>query len=397
MKATPQSRPNPCRRVLMLTPRVYPHSPVVNRNVAHLLDSGFYVDIVHVAPSAAREWRGPSHPRLRQYQVPVRHRRSHPLWYLFEYSLFFMFAAVIASANGLRHRYLAVHVDNLPDSMVFAALVPRLRGAPVLLNIADPMPELAAVRLRVRARHPVVRLARLVERLSAAWASTVTVPNETPCRRLVVERGTSERKVHVLPNLLPAPWAEPLPKPGPPVMMYLGTLLERYGVSVAIEALDQLRDRHPSLVLSVLGSGEHEALFKRRAEQLGLSGRVRFLGFLPWPAAMAEVAQATVGVVPLLADGYGELMTPTKLFDFVQQGVPSVCSRLPGIEAFFPEDSVVYCEPGDARSLAAGIDWVLNNPDAALERARRAQQALVRFSWERVGQQYLELLGVAGA
>ncbi len=380
----------------MLTPRTYPQSPVVNRNVALLLERGFQVDLVHVSPNAGAGWRPPEHPRLRRYQVPVRHRRSRAAWYLYEYGVFFAAAAMIATVLGLRHRYAAIQVDNLPDSLVFAALVPRLRGAPVLLNIVDPMPELTAVRLGLASDHPVVRVARAIERASTAWADAVTVPNDTPCRLLVMGRGTPSAKVHVIPNTLPVTLIEPRVKPAPPVMVYLGTLLERYGVAVGIDAFARLRCRWPDLVLTVIGTGEHEDRFRRRAQALGVDGQVRFRGFLPWPEAMREVRLATVGIVPLLDDGYGELMTPTKLFDFIQQGVPAVCSRLPGIETFFPEDSVVYCRPGDADSLAEAVESVLCDPEAAVATARRAQLALERISWENVAHDYLRVLGVAG-
>lgn len=37
-------------------------------------------------------------------------------------------------------RYAAVHVNNIPDFIVFSALLPKLMGAKVLLDIHDPMP-----------------------------------------------------------------------------------------------------------------------------------------------------------------------------------------------------------------------------------------------------------------
>jgi glycosyltransferase involved in cell wall biosynthesis len=380
----------------MISPRTYPQTPFVRRNVLHLLDRGFHIDLIHVAPYTAVEWTD-EHERLRRHPVAVKHRRSRASSYVIEYLSFFINALWIVLRLSLSNRYLSVHVDNPPDFVVFAALPAKLRGAHVLLNIADPMPDLTAARLEVSDRHPVIRLARFLERISAWFADAVTVPNEVPCRQLVVGRGVPAMKVSVLPNTLNAAKRPPTPKAGPPVAVCVSTLLERYGVQTAIYATDLLRDRWPDLTLRIIGEGEYGAELARLASRLGLDGRVEFLGFVPWPDAMEEVRRCHAGIVSVLPERYGLLMTPTKLLDYVQQGVPTISSRLPGVTAYFPDDSVRYYEGGDAADLARQLDAVLRDPLAALEMAKRAQAALEVIGWERTAADYLACLRLSGS
>ena len=93
-----------------------------------------------------------------------------------------------------------------------------------------------------------------------------------------------------------------------------------------------------------------------------LDGRVEFTGFLPWYQAMSRVRECSVGVVPVLSDGYGQYMVPMKIYDYVTMGVPAVSSRLEAVEDYFPDDALSYVPPGDpARGLplgrAAGPLW----------------------------------------
>jgi len=54
---------------------------------------------------------------------------------------------------------------------VIHALLPRLRGARVVLDIRDPLPDLYASKFGGSQRHPLVRLAELIawERFNAAF------------------------------------------------------------------------------------------------------------------------------------------------------------------------------------------------------------------------------------
>ena len=83
-------------------------------------------------------------------------------------------------------RFDIVHVHNIPDFLVFAALPAKLKGARVILEVQDVSPELMAAKSRGLHRRITVPLAIIQERLSTAFSDhviTVGWPFEKPLLR----------------------------------------------------------------------------------------------------------------------------------------------------------------------------------------------------------------------
>ncbi len=383
--------------VLLVTQHPFPFHTTIRRNVERLLDDGAFVDLVCMASTNVPDWKA-ERKRLRVYRIPLNHRRSAPLRYVFEYLAFLIAALPLSWFLSFRRSYSVVQVDTLPDILVFAALVGRWRGARVVLNMLEFTPEMVASRLSLAPTHPIVRFATWLETMATGVADHVIVPSVV-CSRILQRRGVPPAKISVVPNIVdmqPAA-AGSSAEFGAPVLITHGSLIRRYGVQVAIRALADLRRDWTDLTLTVLGEGEYKPELVELARELGIADAVRFQDFLPWPDAMAEVRKSTLGLVPVIADGYGELMLPTKLFEYATHGIPVVSSRLPTIAEYFPPDAVAYCTPGDAPSLAAQVDMLLRDPARRRQQANRAGEVVTGLAWGRMSQRYLEALGRAPA
>lgn len=371
-------------RVLMISQHPFPSNPTLRRNVEHLLRQGATVDVVCTTDHLEHSRQ----PGLRIHAVRLAHRRL-AMWYPLEYLAFFAAALPRVCRLSLRTRYDVVQVDNLPDFLVFAALPARLRGARVVLFMYELMPELTASRLGVRTGHPVVRLSHRLESVATRWAGHVVVVTEH-CRRTLVERGVEPHKLSVVPNTQAGVGhhvREDLAT-GRPSMIIVTTLIERYGVHVALEALARLRTEWPELTLDVLGEGEARPQLEQLARDLGVAGRVHFRGYVPWGEAMQRVRDATLGIVPVIDDGYGSWLLPNKLLEYVSHGVPAVCSRLTTMVDYFPEGSVAYFDPGSSAGLADQVDRLLRDPEERRRQTQRAREAYEAVRWENVAAHY---------
>jgi glycosyltransferase involved in cell wall biosynthesis len=322
------------------------------------------------------------------------------LRYLVEYTTFFLAALTVVSLLTMRRRYLAVQVDNLPDSLVLTALVPRLRGVRVVFNMFELTPEMVTARFPVGRGRILVGVARSVERLATRWADHVIVVSEE-CFRRVRGRGVPVSKLSVVLNttsLVPADRGlGAQPAGDAPFLVTHSTLVKRYGVDVAIRAFTLLRPAWPGLTLRVIGDGEQRADLERLAAELGVAGSVEFTGQLPWPETLAHVRTAAIGIVSVLADGYGEVLLPTKLLEYARLGVPAACSRLLAVEHYFPDDALAYFPAGDDQELAARLERLLRDREAAAAQAKRALEVVQGMRWEVTSEAYLRALGVTEA
>src|SRR5262249_46206744 len=151
------------------------------------------------------------------------------------------------------------HVHNMPDILVLSALIPRLLGAKVILDLHDPMPELMTTIFGLDPRSGVVRLLRRVETWCIRWADLVLTVN-VACRRLFAARSGQPEKIRVVMNspdedifrFRPAEdGMRPRADGKPFVVMYHGSLVERNGVDVAVEALARVRRSGASVELRI--------------------------------------------------------------------------------------------------------------------------------------------------
>ena len=160
-------------------------------------------------------------------------------------------------------RYDLVHVHNMPDFLVFSALVPKLLGARVILDLHDPMPELMMTIYGLNQQSPAVRLLKIVEKLSLGFADAVLTVNEA-CKKIFSNRSCAPTKVTVVmnspdPDIFRYRSAPPelsvrrdVSKPF--VIMYHGSLVERHGLDIAIAALGKVRKTIPHAELAHLRS-----------------------------------------------------------------------------------------------------------------------------------------------
>ena len=131
-------------RVAVLRQGNFELDPRVQREVHALIDAGHEVDVI------ALRQRGQPYlerdGRLTVRRVPAPRQRGGAVAYLAEYGLFFLAAFALLTALHIRRRYKLVQVHTLPDPLVFAAIVPKLTGARVVLDLHECMPEFFATK-----------------------------------------------------------------------------------------------------------------------------------------------------------------------------------------------------------------------------------------------------------
>jgi glycosyltransferase involved in cell wall biosynthesis len=370
-------------RVCHLAYTFYENDNRVIRYAELLAGRGHEVDVIAL--------RRPGQPRrgasggVRIHRIQSREVSEKSRWsYLAKLLVFCLRSGLFLSVAGIRKRYDVVHVHNVPDFLVFAALVPRLLGARVVLDIHDVVPELYAGKFGTGNGSPTFRVLARVERLSCRFASHVIVANHlwhaTLTGRSVPPAKCTPILNHPDLNLFkPADGSRPSDRF---VFLYPGTLNRHQGVDLAIEAFALAVDRMPVAELHIYGEGPDRRSLAALVEARGLTGKVRIMDRVPLAEIAGVMASAHVGVVPKRADGFGNEAFSTKVLEFMACGVPVILSRTRVDTHYFDGSLVRFFTPGDDADLAAAM---LAEYEARLEpaaRAQRAQEFVRAESWQ---------------
>jgi glycosyltransferase involved in cell wall biosynthesis len=366
----------------------------VQRQAVALAARGDDVDVVCLSPSGTVD-AGPG--RIRLHHVDVPKAQGGAAAYLGGYGAFLARAAWALTRLDRRRRFDVVEAHNMPDAVSVCALIPRLRGAKVILNFHDTFPELFATKFGRPMDDRLVRLVAVQERVSAALADAHVAVTAAAAARLS-ERGVGRDAITIVMNTpderVFGPARHPVlaPPAGRLRALYHGGLDPRFGPELLIRAVGLAGDALPGLSLRICGTGTRQAELAELAAEVA-PGRVDVAPApVPLAGIPAELRAADLGVVPTLRDPFTELLLPVKLMEYVHMGLPAVAPALPVIEQYFGADELVLFEPGSVEGLSAAITRAWADPVAARARAERATARLRLIAWESQQRRYLALV-----
>jgi glycosyltransferase involved in cell wall biosynthesis len=383
-------------RILVIRQGRFPFDIRVRREVEALLSDGHNVDVLCVGRTSEPlldRWQG-----ARIVRLPIPHPRGGALGYLLEYGVFAAAAFLLASGLHLRRRYRLVQVHTMPDLLVFAALVPRLLGARVLLDLHETMPEFFATRFGRAPESVAVRAVGLAEQASIRFADRA-ITCTTLLKGAFVDRGASTEKIDVVlssadESIFDTRRYPPQPRhPGRFTLITHGTVEEHVGIDTAIEALALLADEIPGLELQVYGNGSYGDDLQRLAETRGVGDRVQFQrDWVPIDQLVDALARADAGLVAMKRDAFRDLVLSNKMYEFITMRRPILMSRTRAVEEYFDAKCFAWFESDDPADLARAIRRLHDEPQWAQELVEHASRGNERYRWVHHRDHYLEIV-----
>jgi glycosyltransferase involved in cell wall biosynthesis len=379
-------------RVLLIRQGSFPLDARVRREVECLLDAGHEVDVISLRREGqpGREtWRGAN-----AYRLPLRHRRAGAALYVLEHLAFLLMASLLAGFLHLRRRYDVVQANTIPDSVVFASILPKLLGAKVVLDLHECVPEFVATKYGVPLSHPLVRLSAWVEQAAIRYCDrAITCTREM--KDVFVARGAAAGKIDVVLNAADEAIFDVDRYPPQPrqrdrfTLICHGSVEERYGHDTLVEAVALLGDEIPELRVEVYGEGsfleEVEELVRRR----GVEDRVWFAGdYVPIEQLLEALARADVGVVAMKKDAFRDLTHCNKMYDLIAMRRPAAISRTRSVEGYFDEGCFAYFDAGDPADLARTIRELYASPELGERLVERAAEVNEPYRWDHQRQIY---------
>jgi glycosyltransferase involved in cell wall biosynthesis len=384
----PAKRPLEPMRAAVLLYADYPSDARPRNEAEALARSGMEVDVI-----CLREDPGSSfHDKIdgvNLFQIPLRRRRSSKLVYILQYAWFLAASFLLLSTLALRRRYRLVHVHNMPDFLVFSAVVPRLRGAKVILDLHDPMPELCRSIYGLSEDHWLLRWLKRIEKHSIAFADLVLTPNKA-FRDLFIARGCRPEKIDIVMN---APsqtmfhgetCASRFRISGEQsfTLMYHGLLVERHGLDLAVRAMAKVLDRVPHIKLHIYGQPTaYMDGVMNLVRDLGLQDAVQYKGFKSLPEIAEALTTIDLGLIPNRLDSFTRINLPTRIFECLAMNKPVLVPRTQGVRDYFTDEDILFFEPGDIDDLAEKIEWAAQNPVLLQQIMERGREVYKKHRW----------------
>ena len=308
--------------------------------------------------------------------------------YLASYARFTLLAAIVCTRMFLQKRIDVVHVHNMPDILVFAGIVPRLFGKKIVLDIHDTMPEVFASKFKHK-NNVVPALLRLEEAICCSIADALVCVNHVQAET-IIRRGIPEEKIHILLNVpdhkifpsTPAIIERSRQNKGFK-MVYHGTMADRLGIDLAVQAVGKLQDDIPDLELYFIGSGNEELKYIELSERMGLARSVHFSRkSYPIEEIPAIIENMDLGLIPYRNNPSTEVALPVKMIEYIALGIPTVAPRLKAIEYYFTDDMTAFYEPENVDSMAEAILDLYRDEEKRKKLAESAMAFLRRYGWE---------------
>jgi glycogen synthase len=282
------------------------------------------------------------------------------------------------------HGYDLVHGHDWLVAQASAALAERLA-----------VPYVTTIHATEHGRHqgwvqkPPQSHIHAVERWMAGRADAVVVCSHYMRGHVADIFDIDERRIAVIPNGIDAGELRPVGNlkslraqfaaPHERLVLFVGRLVYEKGFQLALDALPGVLHQVPNVRFLVAGSGTHEAELKAQAQNLGLSERGSFLGWIGDDALHSLYRLADLCVVPSIYEPFGLVA-----LEAMASGCPCIVADTGGLREVVPvgERVGLRFNGGDAEHLGVMIERLLVNDQLRERLVAEASEYVLRFDWD---------------
>lgn len=246
----------------------------------------------------------------------------------------------------LREKPDVVHTHDLPMAP-FGLILKLLFRVKFVLDLHENYPD-ALIYFKKKGiinylfKNP--KLARILEIIALKYADKVVVVVEEHKEKLISEN-VLPSKIVVIKNTLDIPYfslfmSNPLivsKYSSKFVLLYEGYVSPERGLDIPIQAIKNLKERIPNILLLIVGDGIYVEYYKHLVLELELSS---FIEFIPWPgfeniASYMEVSDICIYTQP--RNRFSDCGLPNKLFEYMYSEKKVVVSDISPLKRIVTE------------------------------------------------------------
>ena len=154
----------------------------------------------------------------------------------------------------------------------------------------------------------------------------------------------------------------------------VGNLIPIKGHELLLRAIATLKDRHPDVRCEIVGSGSEQDHLRRLAGELGIAGRIKFLGRRSRHEVAELLQRAMLFALPSRYEGLGCVY-----LEAMSTGLVAIGCREQGIEEVILHGRNGWLVgPGGLDELTTGLDTLLRDSQQREQIGQRARATILQ-------------------
>lgn len=177
------------------------------------------------------------------------------------------------------------------------------------------------------------------------------------------------------------------------IILFVGSLTERKGPQILINAVNLISKSVPKIRLILIGSRTtYVKSLEKLIKDLNMESIVKLTGFVNDDTKLLYYKSADVFVLPSFSESFGIV-----LLEASASGLPLIVSDLEAFKVIIDEGyNGIVSKVGDVEDLSEKILYLLNNDAIRNEMSINARKKVENYSWERIAKEtekiYVDLL-----
>ena len=382
------------KKIAMVVFSSFPIDVRVRREAEAHIEIGNQVDVL--CRTSRSEAPAEIVNNIQVYRLKLKRERSGKISYIYEYLYFFIWAFFKITFLFFNKRYDVIHIHNMPDFLVFTAIIPKIFGCKVILDLHDPMPELYMAMFSMATDNSLIRFLKWMEKICIKFANRVITPNIS-FRNIFISRGSPPEKISIVMN---SP-DEKIFKAKDNndnrignknfVIMYHGAIVERHGLDILIDAVSMVKNKIPNLKVLIYGEGNFLTKVKLKVSERNLSEIVEIKGMVLVDKIAEAIQGIDLGVIPNRINPFTQINFPVRTFEYLVMNKPVIVPQTQGIMDYFPEGSIFFFKAGDAENLAQSILEVYENPENTKLVLNKSLEVFNNYRWRYQKKELIDL------
>jgi len=164
-------------------------------------------------------------------------------------------------------------------------------------------------------------------------------------------------------------------------IVYIGRIEELKGIDELLQAFGECCQKNPDIKLTLVGGGPKTPWYINRSRDLGIEGRVEFLGPMSHADAMAILASSSFIVSPSHLEGF-----PNTVLEAMSIGVPVISSDVGSVSRHLIKngESGLLFRPWNIEELVSAMEALINDPGLRDKLSKKGKEVASEYTEERM-------------